>query len=213
MNSEAEKRRVGILLFENFELLDVFGPAQMLGMLKSKFELRMVGEAIGKVASSQGPEVFVDTNLEQANDMNIVLIPGGMGTRDEVENDGLISWISSVAPTLEYLVSVCTGSALLAKAGVLDGKRATSNKSAFEWVVAQGPEVEWIKKARWVVDGKYWTSSGVSAGMDMTLALIEEIHGSDLATIASTQLTQNISEDIFAYMRASRDSSLSAIPA
>ena len=74
-------------------------------------------------------------------------------------------------------VSVCTGSALLAKAGLLDGLRATSNKRAFEWVMAQGPQVTWIRKARWVKDGRFWTSSGISAGIDMTLGLISHLLG------------------------------------
>lgn len=185
MTSESAKQRVGILVFEDFELLDVFGPAQLIGMVKSKFDLHMIGEGVGRVASGQGLEVIVDTSLEQAREMDILLIPGGMGTRLQVDNEPLISWIESVAPNVEYMVSVCTGSALLAKAGVLDGRRATTNKSAFEWVVAQGPEVDWVKKARWVVDDQYWTSSGVSSGMDMTLALIEEIHDIELANMLS----------------------------
>jgi transcriptional regulator GlxA family with amidase domain len=72
---------------------------------------------------------------------------------------------------------VCTGAALLAKAGILDGRKATTNKRAYAWVVSQGPKVEWIAQARWVEDGKFFTSSGVSAGMDMTLGLIARLHG------------------------------------
>lgn len=72
---------------------------------------------------------------------------------------------------------MCTGSALLARAGLLDGVRATTNKIAFEWVAAQGPDVIWKKQARWVEDGKFFTSSGVSAGIDMSLALIQKLLG------------------------------------
>ena len=74
-------------------------------------------------------------------------------------------------------MTVCTGTALLARTGLLDGKNATSNKRAFEWVMGQGPEVIWIKKARWVVDGKYYTASGVSAGIDMTLGFLKDQYG------------------------------------
>ena len=78
-------------------------------------------------------------------------------------------------------MSVCTGAALLARAGVLDERQATSNKAAFSWVVSQGPRVRWVKQARWVEDGKFWTSSGVSAGIDMALAVIARLIRLELA--------------------------------
>jgi transcriptional regulator GlxA family with amidase domain len=78
-------------------------------------------------------------------------------------------------------MSVCTGSALFARAGVLDGRRATTNKMSFQWVADQGPEVHWVKEARWVEDGKLATSSGVSAGMDMALAVIARLYGEQVS--------------------------------
>ena len=86
----------------------------------------------------------------------------------------------------EYVTSVCTGSALLAKAGILDGIRATTNKMAFEWASAQSSKVIWEKQARWVEDGKFFTSSGVSAGMDMSLAVIAKLLGHEVAEQAAT---------------------------
>ena len=80
-----------------------------------------------------------------------------------------------------FTVTVCTGSALLAKTGLLDGRRATTNKLAFNWVSAQGPRVRWVAQARWVEDGKFFTASGVSAGLDGTLALVEKIGGAKVA--------------------------------
>jgi transcriptional regulator GlxA family with amidase domain len=78
-------------------------------------------------------------------------------------------------------LTVCTGSALLAKSGQLNGREATSNKRAFDWAVSQGENVKWKKKARWTTDGKFYTSAGISAGMDMTLGFIRDRHGSDPA--------------------------------
>ena len=75
------------------------------------------------------------------------------------------------------MTSVCTGAGLLARAGILDGRRATSNKRSLDWVISQGPKVEWVPQARWVEDGKFATSSGVSAGIDMALAIIASICG------------------------------------
>ena len=76
-----------------------------------------------------------------------------------------------------YVLTVCTGSALLAKTNLLNGKKATSNKRAFDWARSNGAEVNWVKKARWVQDGKFYTSSGVSAGIDMTLGFVRDMHG------------------------------------
>jgi transcriptional regulator GlxA family with amidase domain len=93
----------------------------------------------------------------------------------------VLGWIRKRAAEAEIVTSVCTGAALLARAGLLDGRRATSNKFAFKWVSEQGPAVEWIEQARWVEDGKFATSSGVSAGIDMTLAVIARIAGAEAA--------------------------------
>ena len=89
----------------------------------------------------------------------------------------MIQNIRSVAEKSEFVLSVCTGSALLARTGLLDNRVATSNKRAFDWVVTQGTEVNWQRKSRWTVDGKYYTSSGVSAGIDMTLGFLSDRHG------------------------------------
>jgi transcriptional regulator GlxA family with amidase domain len=86
-------------------------------------------------------------------------------------------------------MTVCTGTSLLARTGLLDGRRATTNKLAFEWVKSQGPNVNWVKQARWVVDGKFVTSSGVSAGMDMALDVISRLHDEDTA-----QFVANVTE-------------------
>jgi transcriptional regulator GlxA family with amidase domain len=110
-----------------------------------------------------------------------MLVPGGIGTRCEVNNGSMLEWLRRRAAEAEIVTSVCTGAALLARAGLLDGRRATSNKLAFKWVTEQGPAVKWIKQARWVVDGKFATSSGVSAGIDMTLAVIARIVGAEAA--------------------------------
>src|SRR5574338_457732 len=102
----------------------------------------------------------------------VLFVPGGMGTRREVDNPVLLGWLERRAAGATHVTSVCTGAALLARAGLLDGHRATSNKRSWDWVVSQGPRVDWVRRARWVQDGRLWTSSGVSAGIDMTLQLI-----------------------------------------
>ena len=174
-------RRVALLLFDRFELLDVFGPAEMFGLVPSAFQIELIGPQPGPVASAQGPEVVAARSFSAVDDLDLLLVPGGVGTRAEVANEALLAWLRRISEQAQYVTSVCTGAALLARAGLLDGRRATTNKWAFEWVAAQGPQVEWVKKARWVEDGAFWTSSGVSAGMDMALALIERMAGADVA--------------------------------
>lgn len=174
-------RRIGALIFPGFELLDVFGPMEMFGMLSKEFSLELIAETAGPVPSNQGLSAQATKSVEQGTDYDILFVPGGAGTRREVENQKLLDWITETAENSEYVLSVCTGSALLAKSGVLDDRRATTNKAAFAWVVEQGPRVDWVRKARWVEDGRFITSSGVSAGMDMALGAIALMHDTETA--------------------------------
>ncbi|MGH6940283.1 DJ-1/PfpI family protein [Hypericibacter sp.] len=170
-------RTLGVLLFPEFELLDVFGPLEMFGMLPEDFTIRLVAERERSVASAQGPRSVADTLFADDGPYDILLVPGGRGTRREVGNSALLAWLRDKAATASLVTSVCTGSALLAQAGLLDGIRATTNKMAFAWVRSQGPQVLWQPQARWVEDGKFATSSGVSAGIDMSLAVIARLCG------------------------------------
>ena len=169
------KRTLGVVLFEGFELLDVFGPLEMFGLAADHFEIRLISESGGVVASRQGPKSVCDDSFQSAPAIDVLLVPGGIGTRREVDNQELLDWLKERSQQAELVASVCTGSALLAKAGVLDGLRATSNKLAFAWAASQSEKVLWQKQARWVEDGKVFTSSGVSAGIDMALAVIAKL--------------------------------------
>lgn len=182
MPDPIRRRRVGVVLFDRFELLDVFGPLELFGVLTDRFELTMIGPEAGPVRSAQGPEVVAVDNYSNARPLDVVLVPGGIGTRSLVEDRDFLSWLAGRAQATEFVTSVCTGSGVLAAAGLLDGYRATSNKRAFAWAQSQGPNVQWVPQARWVADRTRWTSSGVAAGMDMTLALIAELHGDELAS-------------------------------
>ncbi len=193
---------VAVVIFEGFEMLDAFGPVEMLNMHPEIFQMHLVAQDSANVVSAQGPRLVVDSVFADATQYDILLVPGGPGTRREVDNSALLQWLKQQAQHAQFITSVCTGSALLARAGLLDGVRATSNKKAFDWAMTQGPKVDWVKKARWVEDGNIWTSSGVSAGMDMTLALIEKIlshkAASDAALWAEYQWQQDKEHDPFA---------------
>ncbi len=179
-------KSLGVVLFPDFELLDVFGPLEMFGLLPDHYVLRLVAETGPRQRAAQGPVSLIDDLFEEDLHYDILLVPGGRGTRREVENPALLAWLRKKAEAAELVTSVCTGAALLARAGLLDGKRATSNKAALAWVQSQGPSVHWQAKARWVEDGKFFTSAGVSAGMDMALAVIARLQGQDQARQVAT---------------------------
>jgi putative intracellular protease/amidase len=187
--------RVDILLFDKFETLDVFGPVEIFGKLPEIFKLNLISEDGGIIESSQ--KVRVDTNLytRDDGDLKILFVPGGSGTREKVNDNNFINFIENMSKEAKYIISVCTGSALLAKAGILNRKRATSNKRAFKWVTEQSKDVLWVKEARWIKDGNIYTSSGVSAGMDMALGFIEELIGKEKALEISKSIEYLWNED------------------
>ncbi len=178
---EPKTRTLGIVLYPRFELLDVFGPAEMFGSAGGRVKLIMVAEKAGPVASAQGPKVVADYSLEDCPPLDLLMVPGGFGTIAELKNEKLLEWLRTRSEKAEITMSVCSGSALLAKAGLLDGRRATSNKQYFSFAEAQGPKVNWVKEARFVDDGDRVTSSGVSAGTDMSLHVIERLYGKQMA--------------------------------
>lgn len=179
----APQKTIGALLFDRFELLDVFGPLEAWGILASSGAYRIVttAEHAGPVASSHGPHAVADYGLAECPPLDVVLVPGGVGTRQEGANEVLLEWLRLRSAAAQFVTSVCTGSALLARAGLLDGRRATSNKAVFRWVASTGTSVTWEPEARWVEDGPFFTSSGVSAGIDMTLAVIAKLEGREAA--------------------------------
>lgn len=186
---------IAFIMFYDYETLDVFGPAEIFGRLVDKYKLTFYSLDGGVITNRHGVPIMTQKIAAIKNPPNIVLVPGGMGTRKEVNNTELLTAIKELSLASDYVLSVCTGSALLAKSGVLEGKQATSNKRAFSWASSQSDKVDWDKKARWKVDGKYYTSSGVSAGMDMTLGFIADRHGIDFARKVAKEIEYNWIED------------------
>jgi putative intracellular protease/amidase len=185
----------GVLLFEDFETLDVFGPVEILGRLREHYQINFYSSTGGLVRNSHGVSVATDSLKNINGGVDIFLIPGGYGTRPAVNDTLFIDSIRQVSKQSRYVLTVCTGTALLAKTGLLDGRKATSNKRAFNWVMSQGENVIWLKKARWVVDGKYYTSSGVSAGMDMALGFLSDLHGIEFARKTAFEIEYNWQEN------------------
>lgn len=184
-------RTLGVVLYPGFELLDVMGPVEMfLNLGPQNIRVVMIAEQAGEVASGtvldrgnySGPRVIADYGFADAPEVDILLVPGGVGTFAELQNEAYLNFLRERSPQSELTTSVCSGSALLAKAGLLDERSATCNKAYFAMLTKpNGPAVNWVPKARWVEDGKFITSSGVSAGIDMALAVIAKLYGEEAA--------------------------------
>ncbi|EXX77651.1 hypothetical protein RirG_021900 [Rhizophagus irregularis DAOM 197198w] len=130
---------VGALLYKDYDLLDVNGSLRMLGSLKANFNIITITQT-GEHVTSFTPQIanYINYNFENCPDFDILFIPGGVGTRDELENSVFLDFIKQRVPKVKYVLTVCTGSGLLAKTGLLDGKKATTNKLVWNWMTSFG---------------------------------------------------------------------------
>lgn len=164
--------------------MDVFGPVELLSK-SSRIDISYFSDQPGLVASSQGIRVESTLRYEEVDDPDVLLVPGGSGTRSLVNDHQFLERLARIGAKSRIVTSVCTGSALLAASGLLEGYRATSNKAAFSWARTHGDKVTWAPRARWVHDRNRWTSSGIAAGIDMTCALMRELLGDEPAEAAA----------------------------
>ena len=185
--TEAKVRTLGAVLYPDFELLDLYGPLEMFGAIdefgakEKQLRIVTVAEKKGPVASYTGVETVARYDFADCPELDLILLPGGMGTIPQLANPALLDFLRKRSAGAEVTMSVCSGSALLAKAGLLDGRRATSNKVFFQLARSQSDKVDWVTQARWVEDWPFATSSGVSAGTDMALAVIAKLYGAEAA--------------------------------
>ena len=183
------------LVFDNFETLDLYGVIEMFGSLPEHYHIQFASLS-GGIIHNQHNVTLTTTAIEQLEyATDILLVIGGQGTRQLVNDKQFLQALTRLAKNADWVLSVCTGSALLAKTGLLDNKQATSNKRAWQWVISQSSQVNWVAQARWVVDGKFYTSSGVSAGMDMALGFIADRHGLETARQVADAIEYRWNED------------------
>ena len=205
----------GLLLFPGFEVLDAAGPIEALNVLSVYFDhpelkLSVIAQTMdpvtpGKESTKQwtGQQKYQPTHtFETAPVLDVLIVPGGLGTsRSDEELKPLLNFIkktyhgSDGKPPLQYIFSICTGSDLFAKAGVLDGQRATTNKKAWDKVTKHGRNTHWVWHARWVISGNIWTTSGVTAGLDGMLAFIAHIYDEESAQKVSDVIEHNRIKD------------------
>lgn len=165
----------GILLYRAFDAQDIFGPFEVLTGLARNYTMnlymlsssldpvstRPVMSSMNPTNSSFFPSILPSHTFADDPDLDVLIIPGGAGMRAP-NMTAEIEYVKHVYPRLKYVITVCTGSAFLARTGLLDGRRATTNKMSWANVIGFGPKVKWVSPARWVVDGNIWTSAGVS---------------------------------------------------
>lgn len=128
-------------------------------------------------------------NAKNEPPLDVLIVPGGGGTRRDVSEE--IAFIAATFPSLKYIISICTGASLLSRAGVLSGRRATTNKRSWAFATSHGKNITWVPTARWVEDGNVFTSSGVSAGIDAMYAFVSRVYGEETANFLSLSLEYN----------------------
>ena len=144
------------------------------------YEIEYFSVAGGLVGSSTNAKIWT-RKLDEMAKFNVLLVPGGFAARELAHESEFIAILGELARRHEYVITACTGSVLLAKTGLLDGMEATSNKLSWQWATSEALNVRWIRAARWCVSGKFYTGSGVSAGIDEALGFIADMHGQDEA--------------------------------
>jgi transcriptional regulator GlxA family with amidase domain len=174
----------GLLIFDGAEELDFVGPWEVFtasAMLRDSGDIAaLIAERPEPVRCAKGMRVVPDHTLASHPALDVLLIPGGQGTRREVSNPAVIDWITSVSATAAWTTSVCTGALLLHEAGPARGRRVATH-FGFEDALAARGDITVVRDARYVVDGNVVTSQGVSAGIDMALWLVGQLHGRDHA--------------------------------
>jgi transcriptional regulator GlxA family with amidase domain len=184
-------RTVGILVFDDVEVLDFCGPFEVFASARRPgeeepderrlFDVCIIAEEDRTIRCRGNLLVNPNFTLENHPPLDILLVPGGYGTRRARTNQVVLDWIAAQDTSTELTTSVCTGAFLLAALGLLDGHKATTHWASFDWMRENHPAVEMQENVRFVDEGRIITSAGVSAGIDMALHIIERLHGYDTA--------------------------------
>jgi len=199
------RKRVGIVVFPDVEVLDFCGPFEVFSVTRldearrreepSPFEVWLVAERPGPLVTTGGMKVIPDHTLDTCPPLEVLVVPGGWGTRAEIKNARLLAWIAERARQVETLTSVCTGSMLLGQAGLLDGRRATTHWRSLPWMRESFPAVTVEEKLHVVEDGHVLTSAGISAGIDMALRVVARYHGEDVARTTARTMEYRYPDD------------------
>ncbi len=186
-----KKKQVGIVVFDDIEVLDFCGPFEVFSVTRlngerrreesSPFEVRLIAPSLKAVTTTGGMHVLPHVKWEDCPPLDILVVPGGFGTRREMENANLLAFVRQHAQQVDTLASVCTGSLILAHAGLLQGRRATTHWRSLTMMQERFPDVQVDIHSHVVEDGNLFTSAGISAGIDMALKVVEKYFGEPVA--------------------------------
>jgi len=180
------RRTVAILLFDEIEVLDFAGPFEVFAVTDELsdyqlFRVVTVAEEKRAIRARNGLSVNPDHAMADCPRPDILIVPGGIGTRPLLHNAAVLAWISSVNATAEIVASVCTGSIVLGRAGLLDGLKATTHHECFDLLRQNAPRTTIVETDRFLDNGRILTAAGISAGIDMSLHLVARLHGAATA--------------------------------
>lgn len=186
---------VGILIFDQVELLDVAGPFEVFSTThfaneqsenkkesssSSAFRVMLVAEKLDQILTIGGLRLSPDVSFGTCPKLDLLIVPGGWGTRKEVKNDNLVKWIASKSADTKITASVCTGSSLLGKAGLLDGCESTTHFQAFDFLRQSAPNTKIREDVLFTLTEPVFTSAGVSAGIDLALCIVSHFLGTEV---------------------------------
>jgi transcriptional regulator GlxA family with amidase domain len=178
--------RIGIALFDGAEELDFAGPWEVLGAWATQWpedgvEVLAVGDSLEPVLCAKGLRVLPDVTWQTAGSLDVLVYPGGMGTRPQLADEGVLARLRGLADAGTLMTSVCTGSLVFAAAGLLDGRPATTYWGQLDLLASLGRDIDVRREARFVDGGEVVTAAGVSAGIDMALHLVARLHSTERA--------------------------------
>jgi transcriptional regulator GlxA family with amidase domain len=186
-----QRKRVGIVLFDDVEVLDFCGPFEVFSVTRlteerrreepSPFEVLLAAETAAPVTTAGGMTVLPHRTFADCPSLDVLVVPGGWGTRKQLRNPVMLDWLRGRAAEAETLTGVCTGSMLLGFAGLLDGKRATTHWRSLDWMEESFPSVTVERDLHFVEDGRLLTSAGISAGIDISLRVVARYCGEAVA--------------------------------
>ncbi|HEX7143044.1 MAG TPA: DJ-1/PfpI family protein [Nitrososphaeraceae archaeon] len=178
---------VGILIFDDVEILDVAGPFEVFAVTRlnekqrlqqsSPFKVYLISETKKQIIAIGGLRLTPDVTIGKCPELDLLIIPGGWGTRKESKNKILLNWIGNQFTNDRLIASVCTGSSLLGKAGLLDGRDATTHWRAFDFLQESAPKARILKDVRFTLTEPIFTSAGISAGIDLSLRIVSHFFG------------------------------------
>jgi len=182
----SEPRNVGIFIFPDVEVLDFCGPFEVFSVAgrqiaPGSFRVFTVGQTADELSARNGLRVVPERSFADAGPIDLVLIPGGQGTRSLLKEEAVLHWIRSRAENAELVLSVCTGALLLGKAGLLDGLESTTHHLSLDLLAEIAPRTRVRRDTRVVDNGRVITSAGVAAGIDMSFHVVERLLGAETA--------------------------------